>query len=109
MDEERANIKIEIEKQLDQLRIELAQLKEHTKPISPENAIGRLSRMDAINNKTINDAALREKKQRLAKLEDAFKRSDLEDFGVCKRCKKGIPLGRLMYMPESSFCVKCSS
>ena len=29
------------------------------KPISPENSIGRVSRMDAINNKSIVEAALR--------------------------------------------------
>ena len=29
------------------------------KPISPENAIGRVSRMDAINNKSVVEAALR--------------------------------------------------
>ena len=37
-------------------------LKELTKPISPENAIGRISRMDAINNKSVNEAALRQPK-----------------------------------------------
>ena len=28
-------------------------------PIAPENAIGRVSRMDAINNKSVNEAALK--------------------------------------------------
>jgi len=33
--------------------------KELTNPIAPENAIGRVSRMDAINNKSVNEAALK--------------------------------------------------
>jgi len=37
--------------------------KESTKPISPENAIGRVSRMDAINNKSVVEAALRKPKK----------------------------------------------
>ena len=36
--------------------------KEITKPIAPENAIGRISRMDAINNKSVTEAALRQAK-----------------------------------------------
>ena len=36
---------------------------ELSKPISPENAIGRISRMDAINNKSVVEAALRESKK----------------------------------------------
>ena len=32
----------------------LIELKELTKPIEPDCAIGRISRMDAINNKSIN-------------------------------------------------------
>ena len=31
----------------------IVDLKELTKPIAPENAIGRVSRMDAINNKSV--------------------------------------------------------
>lgn len=101
-------LKAEISKQIIQIRGEIDDLEEHTKPIAPENAIGRLSRMDAINNKTINDAALREKKQRLLKLENALARCAQADYGVCQRCKNDIPLGRLMFMPESIFCVTCS-
>ena len=32
---------------------------ELSKPISPENAIGRISRMDAINNKSVVEAAFK--------------------------------------------------
>ena len=50
--------------------IESTQLKvdEYTelcKPIAPENAIGRISRMDAINNKSVVEAALRETKNKM--------------------------------------------
>ena len=48
-------IKEEIEKTLQSI----SSYKELTKPIAPENAIGRISRMDAINNKTVNEDALR--------------------------------------------------
>ena len=38
------------------------------KPISPDNAIGRVSRMDAINNKSVFDSVLREAKKKLVQL-----------------------------------------
>ena len=36
----------------------IEEYRELTKPIPPENAIGRVSRMDAINNRSVNEAAL---------------------------------------------------
>jgi len=56
-----------IENKISETKEEIRELRELTKPVSPDNAYGRLSRMDAINNKTINEAALREKKQILQK------------------------------------------
>jgi DnaK suppressor protein len=45
-------------------------------PISPDNAIGRVSRMDAINNKSIVDAALRKAKERLKGLKSSLDKLD---------------------------------
>lgn len=87
---------------------EIEQLKELTKPIKPDNAYGRLSRMDAINNKSINDAALREQKSRLQKLERAMERLDDEEFGSCVKCGDEIPMGRLTFMPWTTTCVNCA-
>lgn len=57
-----------LEEKIEETKEEIAHLEELTEPIKPDNAYGRLSRMDAINNKTINDKALREQKSRLQKL-----------------------------------------
>ena len=51
-----------ITSQLNKLELDIKEYTELTKPISPENAIGRISRMDAINNKSVNEAALRNSK-----------------------------------------------
>lgn len=86
----------------------IEQLKELTKPISPENAIGRVSRMDAINNKSINEASLRKAEEKLSKLQLSLSRIDDKDFGICMRCKKPIAIGRIMLMPQSNKCVNCA-
>ncbi len=87
----------------------IADLKELTKPISPENAIGRVSRMDAINNKSINEAALRTSESKLRNINLALERIHENDFGKCNTCGSDIPLGRLLIMPGSSRCVRCAS
>ena len=78
-----------------------------SKPIAPDNAIGRLTRMEAINAKSINDANIRTAKIRLMNLEKALERINDPDFGICQICKKQIPLKRLMLVPESNACVQC--
>lgn len=42
-------------KEIQKLELEITELTELTQPVAPENAIGRISRMDAINNKSINE------------------------------------------------------
>ncbi len=97
-------IKIEIQKTEDQV----TEYKELTKPIEPENAIGRISRMDAINNKSVVEAALRKSIEKLEKLKVALTKVDDDDFGLCIRCHKPIPLGRILIMPQARTCVACS-
>ena len=70
----------------------MTKYKEATKPISPENAIGRVSRMDAINNKSVMEAALRKAEDKLNKLKLVEDSLDDENFGLCLRCKSKIPI-----------------
>ena len=105
--------KKEIEKQIKKsiLKTEkqIIELEELTQPISPENSIGRISRMDAINNKSVAEAALRTKKKKLASLKNALTKIDQVDFGKCERCKNPIQIARVVYMPESGLCVHCAA
>jgi len=86
----------------------IAEYTELCKPIAPENSIGRISRMDAINNKSIVEAALREAKNKMQQLKVMQNKIKDDDFGTCIKCKQHIPLGRLMIRPHSKFCVNCA-
>jgi DnaK suppressor protein len=97
-----------IHEQIESTKKEIEELIELTKPISLDNSIGRLSRMDAINNKTINEKALRDKKSNLQKLERALERHEEGKFGKCLKCGDEIPFGRLKFMPYTTRCVKCA-
>ncbi|MBT8327655.1 MAG: TraR/DksA C4-type zinc finger protein [Bacteroidia bacterium] len=104
---DKLEIKRVIETKIQRASESIEELKELTKPISPENAIGRISRMDAINNRSVNEAALRQTEQSLIKLNKALLDIDLPNFGTCKKCGNEIQLGRLKFRPESVFCMSC--
>jgi DnaK suppressor protein len=106
--QEKEELKTIIDCQIESIREEITELTELTKPITLDNSIGRLSRMDAINNKTINEKALRDKKRTLQKLERAVERYDEDKLGTCLKCGEEIPFGRLKIMPYTTRCVKCA-
>ncbi len=79
-----------------------------SKPVAPDNAIGRLTRMEAISSQGISEASLNSAQVKLVKLEKALSKVDLPDFGICVRCSNPIPEGRIMLMPENVLCVSCA-
>lgn len=105
---EKKELKKLIDEKILSIRDEIRELTELTKPVSLDASIGRLSRMDAINNKAINEKALRDKKQTLDKLERAVERHKENKIGTCLKCGGDIPFGRLRIMPYTTRCVKCA-
>lgn len=106
--EEKSMLLVKITEKILQAEAEIAHLEETTKPISPENSLGRISRMDAINNKGVAEAALRSSRKKLNKLKLATSMIDQPGFGNCTMCKQKIATARLMFMPESQRCIKCA-
>jgi len=86
----------------------IKEYKELIKPIAPDCAIGRVSRMDAINNKSVEEASLRQAESKLRNLQRVFSQLGSNEFGICLKCKKSIPLGRILIRPENLFCVNCA-
>jgi len=104
---EKAKIKEYLEKEKIKLEVRVVELIELTQPIEPDDAIGRVSRMDAIVNKSINQEALRKTRDKLNKVNISLERFDDDDFGQCIQCKKPIPIQRLLLMP-GSLCINCA-
>ena len=65
---DKKKLKKAIQDKIAQLETEIKEIKKLAAPIEPENSIGRISRMDAINNKTINDRLLRNAAEKQKKL-----------------------------------------
>jgi len=108
-DKERAELKSKIIEEIAKAEFEITEMEKMAQPITPENSIGRVSRMDAINNKSVVDAALRTKRAKLTKLQVALNKINDDNFGNCAMCNRPIQPMRLMFMPESTRCVRCAS
>lgn len=105
---DKAQIKEIIIDEIKKTEKSILDFRELTKPISPNNAIGRVSRMDAINNRSVNEASLRQAETKLINLNRALSKVDDFDFGICLKCQNQIPVGRILIRPESFLCVKCA-
>ena len=105
---DREQLRQHIRQEQDKVKRHIASLAEQTGPVAPDNAIGRLSRMDAISSRNLNGAKLGDARSRLVLLDHALAKIDQPDFGLCTSCGDPIPLARLQFMPESRFCVDCA-
>ncbi len=72
-------------------------LQEPTKPIGLDSAIGGVSRMDYINNKSISEGELKKAEVRLRALERWISIYDTDQFGKCSACVQEININRFAF------------
>jgi len=101
-------IELKIISEIEKTQKDIDALSELIKPIPPDNAIGRLSRMEAINAKSINEATFGNARVKMGKLKWALSHIHEPEFGLCNECGETIPIGRILLMPETAFCVMCA-
>jgi len=109
MSDDKVTIREEVKKKIQETEKLLLSLKKQAKPVAPDRAIGRLTRMDAIQQKNMSEANLQSAKEKLRLLQETLVKLDAADFGICYRCKKNIPVERIMAIPETRLCVACAS
>ena len=106
--DEKITIKETIESELLQLNQQIEELTKLSQPIEPDCSLGRLTRVEAMNEQVINLKILDEAKLRKTRLTNALQRIDHEMFGICIECEEPIGIGRMMIRPESIRCVGCA-
>ncbi|WP_170564529.1 TraR/DksA family transcriptional regulator [Ruegeria atlantica] len=74
-----------------------------------QQAVGRLSRMDALQNQAMAKAQQANRDIETRRLTAALTRIDDGEFGYCEDCGEGIPVARLNLDPAASKCVSCAS
>ena len=73
-----------------------------------QQAVGRLSRMDAMQQQAMAEAQERTRQLDLQRIEQAYWRIRDEDYGYCAECDEEIPDRRLAIDPMAERCVNCA-
>ena len=106
--------------QIQQCKDKLLQLdKEHKKleqefakasdtVVLDQSSVGRLSRMDAMQNQQMALEASRRREMHAEKIEGGLRRIESGQFGNCFYCEEEIPFPRLEADPTNTRCIKCA-
>ena len=72
-----------------------------------QQAVGRLSRMDALMNEGLAQASMSRAREEVGLIEQALERIENGTYGFCQTCRKPIGVDRLMAIPETLHCAAC--
>lgn len=78
-----------------------------SKPVSLDDPIGRLSRVDALQQQHMADAQARHAREQLTGVRLAIQRLELGTFGDCLACGEPIDTRRLRARPAVTLCLAC--
>lgn len=104
-----AHFRAKLEALAAELEADLAGTDAADESITPDKAIGRLTRMEALQAQAMGQAGRRRQEQRLERVRRALERVEGGTYGTCVRCGDEIPEGRLEVRPESGTCVRCAA
>lgn len=107
-----------VDEKLAQARLEARKVElEETSAISADDraavaldqqSVGRLSRMDAMQQQAMSQAQERARVGELLRIDQAFRRLADGEYGYCQECGEEIPDKRLEIDPSAASCVKCA-
>lgn len=103
----------ELRRDLEALRTELRGALDDSgdsaRPVDLEQPIGRVSRIDAIQQQKMAEAGRRNHETRLRLVSAAIGRIASDEYGVCAECEEPIGYGRLKASPEARLCLACQT
>jgi DnaK suppressor protein len=103
-----AEFREELERQLAKLEKSMTVTDEALKTVElDQGAVGRLSRMDSLQNQSMAKGLRERESVRLALIQQALLRLDAGTYGVCTACGGGVAAERLFVFPESGTCARC--
>lgn len=98
-----------LREELDALRLASGATAEHRKPVElDQQSVGRLSRMDAMQQQAMANAVDGRRNGRIRAVEAALHRIEGEDFGWCDACGEFIGEKRLELDPTIMRCRECA-
>ena len=101
-----------LRKQLEDLAQEIDQYlrdsEDSAAAVEPDKALGRLSRMEAMQDQQLVLEMRRRKKRQKLEVQNALARIADGKYGKCVFCGKEIAFDRLEAFPEVQTCVSCA-
>lgn len=80
------------------------------KPVAlDQQSVGRLSRMDAMQQQAMAEAEGRRRRTDIARIDAALERIEVDEYGCCLTCGEAIAPKRLEIDPMATRCVGCAS
>lgn len=53
------------------------------------------------------EAQIKDLEKKITDIDNALRKIQKNQYGICERCKKSIPQARLKLIPEASYCIDC--
>lgn len=107
--DEKEGLKTAMLEKLKELETTIAELKKDTQPMGLDSAIGRISRMDYINNKAVSEASLKKAENDRQALLRWIELYSTDRFAKCVKCGNKINPKRLLLIPASTKCIHCAN
>ncbi|NNF29026.1 MAG: TraR/DksA family transcriptional regulator [Gemmatimonadetes bacterium] len=103
-----AVLRAELDRQLGRLERSMAVTDAALEPIKlDQTAVGRLSRIDSLQNQGLTRNLQEREQVKLAQIQDALRRLSEGTYGRCVSCSGEIGFNRLYVMPEAAVCASC--
>ena len=74
-----------------------------------QQAVGRLSRMDALQNQAMAKASQARRNTMRLRIAAALERLDEGEFGYCVDCGEEVPIKRISLDPTTPKCLSCAA
>lgn len=88
--------------------IDTAAAKSRAAVVLDQTSVGRLSRMDAMQQQAMANATSQMRQAEITRAKAALHRIDEGEFGYCVECGEDIALKRLDHNPAVATCITCA-
>lgn len=102
-------LRLRLEARIAEIDIQVARSDDQTSAVAPDNAIGRLSRVDAVQAGYISDEVRRQITADRMRIQRALRMIAENNYGLCVRCQGEISVARLDAQPDATLCIDCAA
>lgn len=107
---QRKELKQRLVELVGELEAQLAASEKTQQPVElDQSSVGRLSRMDAMQQQAMAQATRRNLSTRLSQCRAALALFERDEYGECRNCAEPIAYRRLCAYPETPWCLDCQS